>query len=111
MQAMAKATLNLYLSLSRARAGDGYTGCSPSMQLAELSGSYETDGPSRVACSEGASVTYPAGAPGFAYDPIGDANAAGSPHAVRSALPNPTQYYHKSISTTSTCIAIRILLA
>ena len=53
-------------------------------QLAALTGRYASDGPSRVACTEGEGVPYPAGAPGFAYDPIGDASAAGSPHDVGS---------------------------
>ena len=70
-----------------AHAGSGYTGCSPSLQLAELSGSYESDGPSRVACREGVHVVYPMGAPGSAYNPIGDADAPGPPHDVRPALP------------------------
>jgi hypothetical protein len=66
----------------RARAGDGYSGCSAEPQLATLGDRYVSDGPARVACREGAGVAYPAGAPGFAYDPTGAASAAGSPHSV-----------------------------
>ena len=84
-----------------AHAGDGYTSCSPGLQLAELSGSYESEGPSRVACNEGANVIYPAGAPGFAYDPIDDTNAPGSPRAVRPALLPKTAIM--GTSTVSAC--------
>ena len=95
-------TLPSPCSLLWACAGDGHTSCSPGLQLAELSGSYESEGPNRVACNEGASVAYPAGAPGFAYDPIGDADAPGSPHAVRPALPAQDCHHERQRTSSHT---------
>lgn len=51
-------------------AGDG-TICQPTPELAAVQAGYVTDGPGRLACSEGRDVPYPEGAPGFAYDVTG----------------------------------------
>lgn len=51
-------------------AGDGRS-CKPTAELAAVQARYETDGPGRLACSEGRGLPHPEGAPGFAYDVTG----------------------------------------
>lgn len=50
--------------------GDG-TSCAPTPELAAVQAQYQTDGPARLACSEGQGLPYREGAPGFAYDVTG----------------------------------------
>ena len=51
--------------------GDGEN-CTPRANLStELQEMYVTAGPGLLACSEGADVEYPQGAPGFEHDPTG----------------------------------------
>jgi len=52
-------------------AGDGFKGCTPNAQLATLASMYVTDGPARIACTEGSNIAYPAAAPGWVDDPTG----------------------------------------
>ena len=67
-------------------AGDGQTNCTASAALPGILAQYTTGGPGQVACSQGTDVTYPAGAPGFAYDPTGSSNSSVSQRALRILL-------------------------
>ena len=83
-----------------ASAGDGKTGCKATAQLAGLTQLYQASQNGTLACQQGADVTYPEGAPGFAYDPTG-AFASLVP-ATPSASPAPThtiQHGRKFVST------------
>jgi hypothetical protein len=67
-------------------AGDGQTNCTASAELLGIFAQYTTGGPGQVACSQGTDVTYPAGAPGFAYDPTGSSNSSVSQHTISVRL-------------------------
>lgn len=55
--------------------GDPQSSCLPTTELPVLLSRYNTGGRGQLACSEGMDVLYPAGAPGFAYDPTGASNS------------------------------------
>ncbi len=57
-------------------AGDPQANCTPGPALPGLLAQYVTPGAGQLACSQGADVTYPPAAPGFAYDPTGSSNAS-----------------------------------
>ena len=56
-------------------AGDGRTCAVTSLQ--QLAANYSSSGLGILACNQGSDVPYPAGAPGFVYDPTGGAFPAG----------------------------------
>lgn len=60
--------------------GDGSVSCSPDAGIAGLAAAYHTDGPSRLACTEGTDVTYPVTAPGYVDDPTGSTQARVQAH-------------------------------
>ena len=80
-------------------AGDGTT-CSPTSQLQQLNSSYTSRGASTLACSQGQEVPYPAGAPGFVYNPaapnndtLGNIQVIMSHHSVLSTFTGAYMLY------------------
>ena len=72
------------MDLTSFLAGIGTT-CTPTSALDALAGMYVTDGPSKIACTEGSNVAQPPGSPGWVDDPTG--SVAGDPkHAVGHLL-------------------------
>ena len=65
--------------------GDGAT-CDPMPALNALTGLYVTDGPSKIACTEGSNIAQPPGSPGWVDDPTGSVQGSAA-HAVSPAPP------------------------
>ena len=66
-------------------AGDGAT-CNPTPAVDALAGMYVTDGPSKIACTEGSNIAQPPGSPGWVDDPTGSVQGSAA-HAVSPDQP------------------------
>ena len=51
-----------------------------------LAGMYVTDGPSKIACTEGSNIAQPPGSPGWVEDPTGSVQGSAA-HAVSPDQP------------------------
>ncbi|CAL5227333.1 g10275 [Coccomyxa viridis] len=71
--------------------GNGTT-CDPTPALDALAGAYVTDGPSKIACTEGSNIAQPPGSPGWVDDPTGSVQGSAA-HAggAGSVLPVSVQ--------------------